>query len=381
MRSLLSASLSALPIFALLATSSAQNVGVALNGLVDGYIEVPYSPQVVPQSGITVEAWITYNDATLGPSWRYPTIIRQGVSVGGSEDYFLRINADNNGARVLRWKVVPVGLTAGISVNWTFAAGQLTTWTHVAATYNGTTAVLYVNGAQVGSVAGNGMPIRDFGNEVLRIGKGSDVATPIEVWNGEIDEVRLWPFARTQAEIQATMNQELNSVPGLVSTWNLSGFLFDTSGGGLHGTSSGQVTFTPNPLALTSPLMAVSSGTSTPGCLGALLLSPTSAAQLGNVGFGVECTRTPAGAIAIWGASSQVLPGSFPLLGVDVWLNPTGLITITELANGLGALRVGVPVPATAPLGFTFALQAFVLDPCGAQLFTASNALTIVVLP
>lgn len=357
----------------------AQNTGVAFDPNVDGYIEVAYTPQVVPQSGITIEAWITYDDTTLPTGWRYPTIVRQGLSVGGSEDYFLRINADNIGARVLKWKVVTQA-GPSIDVNWTFATGQLNTWTHIAATYDGTTSVLYVNGAAVASTAGNGSPIRDVNNEVFRIGKGSDVATPIEVWNGQIDEVRLWPFARSQAEIQATMNQELFSVPGQVSTWNLSGFDIDTSGG-LPTATFGQVTYTANSLALTSPAMPVASGTSTPGCLGDLHVGSTGAARLGNSAFAVVCTRTPPGSLAIWGASTGVLPGSFPLLGVDVWLAPAGLITATALADGLGALRLPVPVPATVSVGFTFGAQAFVLDPCGSQGFTASNALTVTTIP
>jgi hypothetical protein len=362
----------------LLAPGRAQ-LGVAFSATTDGYIEIPYSPQVVPRTGITVEAWITYDDATLPTGWRYPTIIRQGISVGGSEDYFLRVNADNIGARVLRWKVVPVGLTNGISVNWTFGPGQLTAWTHVAATYDGATAALYVNGALVASAVGNGQPIRDVGNEVLRIGKGSDIATPIEVWNGQIDEVRLWPFARTAQEIQATMNQSLIAVPGLVSTWNLDGAFIDTSST-LHATATGQVTWTPNTLLLTVPQPATAVGASTPGCLGALVLTPTSAPNAGNLGFGIVCTSTPAQAIAIWGITLGVLPGPLPLLGVDIWLDPTVLVTATAQANALGALRLGIPVPATVTPGFPLATQAIVLDVCGSQGFTASNALSFVTL-
>ena len=64
----------------LLPLAPAQNQGVALSATVDGYIEIPYSPLVVPRSGITVEAWITYDDATLPTGWRYPTIVRQGLA-------------------------------------------------------------------------------------------------------------------------------------------------------------------------------------------------------------------------------------------------------------------------------------------------------------
>ncbi len=360
-------------------TATAQNVGVAFSNLIDGYIEVPYSPQVVPQSGITVEAWITYDDATLPTGWRYPTVVRQGLSVGGSEDYFLRINADNVGARVLRWKVVTTN-NAAVTVNWTFAAGQLNTWTHVAATYDGAFARLFVNGTQVGQATGNGLPIRDVGNEVLRIGKGSDVATPIEVWNGQIDEVRLWPFARTQAEIQATRFQALYAVPGRVSTWNLDGSTFDTSST-LHATAVGGVTYTPNPLVLNAPLLPSPHGASTPGCLGPLELAPTSAASAGNLAFGVACTRTPANAPALWAASLGTVPTPVLVEGVDVWIDFNGLVVANATTSALGSLRFTLPLPATAPIGFPFAMQAAVVDPCGPFGFTASNALSIVVQP
>jgi len=365
------AALSSLPVLA-------QNTGIALNATVDGYVEVPYSAAVVPQTGITVEAWITYDDATLPTGWRYPTLVRQGISVGGSEDYFLRINADNIGARVLRWKVVTAN-GGSVQVNWTFTAGQLNTWTHVAATYNGATAALYINGQQVGTAVGNGSPIRDLNSEVLRIGKGSDVATPIEVWNGQIDEVRLWPFARTQGEIQQTMNYALNSVPGVVSTWNLDGHLLDTSGG-QHATSSGQVTFTPNTLSLTT-LAAPSgfpSGTSTPGCLGPLAMSFGSLPQAGNLDFAAVCTQAPANAPALFAVAFQTAAVPLPVAGINYYLDPTSSILTFTTANAFGVARLPVGLPAWIGAGFSLAFQVGFIDPCGPQGITASNALAVI---
>lgn len=369
-RTALAATLLTLPTFA-------QNTGIALSALVDGYVEIPYSQRVVPQSGITVEAWITYDDATLPAGWRYPTLVRQGLSVGGSEDYFLRINADNVAARVLRWTVVTA--TNTVNVNWTFTAGQLNAWTHVAATYDGLSSVLYVNGAQVGTAAGNGQPIRDRNNEVLRIGKGSDIATPIEVWNGQIDEVRLWPFARTQAEIQQTMNHALVAVPGLVSTWNLDNHLLDTSGG-LHATSSGTVTFTQNPLALTYlPLQSgFAVGAGTPGCLGPLQMSFGSLPQAGNAAFAPVCTRAPAGAVTFLAMAFQTSVSPLPVAGVNFLLDLGSTQMVLATTNGLGAARHPVALPAWLPPGFAVAFQYGFVDPCGPQGITASNALRAV---
>jgi hypothetical protein len=371
--------LSALALLASLSPTQAQNMGVAFDNSVDGYIEVPYSAQIVPKSGITIEAWITYDDSTLGTGYRYPTIIRQGISVGGSEDFFLRVNADNINSKILRWKVV-TATGSSPTISWTFAAGQLNTWTHVAATYDGATAVLYVNGASVGSATGSGA-IRDSNNEVFRIGKGSDVATPIEVWNGQIDEVRLWPFARTQAEIQATMNEELLAVPGLVSTWNLNGNLLDSSST-MHGTVGGLLTPATTAPVLTTPAFAgLASGVSTPGCLGALSLAPTSTPSALNLAFAAVCTRTPPNALVGWGIAFGVIPASFPLLGVDVFLDTAGMQVTTVTANSLGAARLGMPIGAAFPPGFAWAVQSMVLDPCGPQGYTASNALSLSVLP
>jgi hypothetical protein len=355
--------------------SFAQNVGASFTNTVDGYVEVPYTPQVVPQSGITVEAWITYDDATLPTGWRYPTLVRQGLSVGGSEDYFLRIEAGNSGSRQLRWKVVTTS-GASYTVNWSFAAGQLTTWTHVAATYSGTAAALFVNGQQVGSVAANGSPIRDLNNEVFRIGKGSDVGTPMEVWNGQIDEVRLWPFARTQAEIQQTMNFALHSVPGLVSTWNLDGHTLDTSGN-LHATSSGTVTFTPNTLVLTSLVApsGIATGASTPGCLGPLAATFGSLPQPGNLDFAAVCTRTVANAPTFYAISFATAAVPTTVAGVQFLLDPATTVAGFTTANGLGVARVGVGLPAWVGPGFSLAFQFGFLDACGPQGVTASDAL------
>jgi Concanavalin A-like lectin/glucanases superfamily len=246
----------------------------------------------------------------------------------------------------------------------------------VAATYDGANAVLYVNGLQVGTRAQVGTMIAR--GDTLRIGKGSDIGGPIEVWNGQIDEARLWPFARTQGEIQATMNKMLVGVPGLVSTWNLDGFTIDTSGG-QHATLTGAVTFTPNTLALTVPLAPIGTpvGSSTAGCLGPLHMSAGSVATAGNLAFAPVCTRAPANAIAFLVMSFQSLSNPLPFAGVNVWVDLNGAVAALASVNGLGAARYPLPIPATVTPGFSVALQYGFIDPCGPQGITASNALSV----
>lgn len=353
----------------------AQNTGVTLDPNVDGYIEVPYSNQTIPHSGITVEAWITYDESTLPTGWRYPTIVRQGIGPQG-ENIMLRVDADNGNQRELRWRVATAA--GNLTVNYLFAVGEFVNWTHVAGTYDGTTIALLVNGVQVASAPGNGLPIRDA-IDVLRIGKGSDVATPIEVWNGELDEVRIWPFARSAEDIQKTMNMELTSVPGYVSTYNLNNDFLDSSGAE-HATGSGGVTFTANPLALTQPVLAfgIQQGASTPGCDDDLKLSMSGPSVVSYADYRVVCTRIPPNSLTLWGASGGTLPGPLPVLGVDIWVSPTNLVAVSGMSDALGMADVNLAIPAGIA-GFTFAIQCVAFDPCGPQGFTASDAQIVIV--
>jgi len=76
-------------------------------------------------------------------------------------------------------------------------------WTHLAATYNGATQRLYVNGVQVGSRAQTGT--LNVSANPLRIGGNTVWAN--EYFRGLIDEVRVYNRALSQAEIAAVSNQ------------------------------------------------------------------------------------------------------------------------------------------------------------------------------
>lgn len=328
---------------ALALPTAAQNVGLNLTNGIDAYLDAPYDPSIVPRSGITVEAWITYDDATLGAGYRWPTVVRQNPAAG-SEVYMLRVDAGNVNNRNLKWAV----LTANgrFQIIWPFAPGQFIPWTHLAASYDGAALRLFVNGVEVASTPANGGAIANTGN-ALRIGNGDLSAPGAEEWNGQIDEVRLWPFARTAAEIQSTMNFELALVPGEVSTWNLNGTGIDSS----WNNSAAPVnapTFAQNTLVLTQlgSYGATTFGTATPGCLGTPRMVMGTFGKVGNAAFSLGTIRATATGSGVLWFGTRNLTSPINVLGIDLWLDPGQPNVLVSIPGGpLGYVRVPMPIP------------------------------------
>jgi chitodextrinase len=88
------------------------------------------------------------------------------------------------------------------------AALTVNTWTHLAATYDGTTIRLYVNGTQVASAAQTGAIATS--TNPLQIGGDSLYG---QFFQGTIDEVRIYNVALTAAQIQTDMNAPISATP------------------------------------------------------------------------------------------------------------------------------------------------------------------------
>ena len=360
----------------LAAAATAQNQGLVLtNGSVD-YVDVPTTSTLVPSGGVTVEAWVTYDGSTLGSGWRFPTLLRKDPSPNQAS-YFLRVEAGQTRTNRLLWWVSTA--TGNYSVGWTFAAGALQTWTHVAATYDGAALRLVVNGTQVAQTNGNGA-ILDRGGE-FRIGGGDLTVQGGETWNGEIDEVRVWPFARSPAAIQSTMNLALAGVPGEVSTWNLDGHVLDTSNGN-HGTAVGAPAFANNSLAL-QPLSPGASNFGTgSGCRATGLAAIAAMPQLANAAFGFVGTRAPANQAGLALLSVGRLPAPLPIAGIDVWVDLAFGVTVFLQSSSIGTAEVVFPVPAQGQfLGQAVFGQFAWIDPSCASGVSASNAVAVSILP
>ena len=161
-------------------------------------VTVGHSSPLDLSTGMTLSAWV-FPTAHGNGIWRN-VIIKERA---GGEIYNLYSNVDTNVPTVYAVRSAAPGQP--LDARGT-AALPLNAWTHLAATHDGTTLRLYVNGVQVGSRAVAGALLTSTG--ALRIGGNSIWG---EFFQGRIDEVRIYNRALSAAELQTDMNTPLPS--------------------------------------------------------------------------------------------------------------------------------------------------------------------------
>lgn len=119
----------------------------------------------------------------------------------------------------------------------------LNTWYHIAATYDGSSVKLYVNGCLVADSALSGTLIQN--NLITAIGtQSSNIVS--EQFRGNIDEVRIWNVTRTQAQLLANMNDLPNPTtqPGLLAYYKMNNDYINLQGNAtFNGTAQGTPAF------------------------------------------------------------------------------------------------------------------------------------------
>jgi hypothetical protein len=206
---------------ALAGRAEAQPFGawLTLSGPTSGYVQVPTSADLNPLSAITIEAWVNVTDAT-GTGTGCSSI----VGKNWTQTWWLGICGTQLRSYIRGYD--PAGTAVPIRINRDAGKIPPGQWTHIAVTFDGTTRKHYINGELVGSWAEPG-PLTAT-TDPVRIGSDVNFAhTPA----GAIDEVRLWNYARTEAQLRASISGLTGSTSGLVALWGLNANASDLAGG------------------------------------------------------------------------------------------------------------------------------------------------------
>lgn len=159
-------------------------------------VAVAHNPGLAPAGPFTLACWVR---PTGTPNTQMGLVEKWTGGTSAVNGYLLRLGKVNDPATGHHLKVNVGNGTTQIEVGQYGQALPLNTWTHAAATFNGTTLTLYRNGVSVGTPAGAAVttssdPLhlgQDYGNNRLQ---------------GQIDEVHVFSEALTPAQIGILIN-------------------------------------------------------------------------------------------------------------------------------------------------------------------------------
>ena len=173
----------------------------------------------------TVSAWILLPDVSDGDT--YKRIVDKSDAGSGENGYTMWVHTDGIAEfqinAVAGSKVTsPTAITDGV-------------WTHMAATWDGTTVKLYQNGILVDSATDSAQPPSDTTG--MRIGSWNHAGA--REFQGNIAQVGIWSAALTQEQIQSISQKSYSELStsektNLVSWWGL-----DVNADDEHGSNDG----------------------------------------------------------------------------------------------------------------------------------------------
>jgi hypothetical protein len=173
--------------------------GGALDIAALGWVQVPDSPSIDRITGaVTMTAW-AYLEGAIDANDLYGTLISRQVGTGIDQYYHLSINVDDHPNLFLKTGTGSVIVRPPSATDP--APIPQRTWAHLAGTWDGATARLYLNGVELTRLAmsvGGTLP-KD--TTPLILGGNGNNASVTELFPGRIDDIMLYSRALTATEI------------------------------------------------------------------------------------------------------------------------------------------------------------------------------------
>ena len=207
------------------------NTAIQLGGT-NAYVTFGQAPQL-GASTFTLEAWVRRDGAGVatfsgtGGITAVP-IVTKGMAEaeGGTVDmnYFLGITP-GTGKLAADFEDTATGGNHPVNGNAVIAADG--SWHHVAATYDGTTWQLYVDGNLDATLSVGAFTPRFDSIQHAAIGTALNSTGAVTTgqtagrFHGAIDEVRIWSYARSQAQILSGRSREIPAASGLLGRFGL----------------------------------------------------------------------------------------------------------------------------------------------------------------
>jgi photosystem II stability/assembly factor-like uncharacterized protein len=170
-----------------------------------------------PQNMLTLECWVKPSQI---PNSSYSTMVTL-ASYEGNEDYGLYFSNSGN--------EIQFYLNGVDYVNYTSKFSEFNKWTHFAGTYDGNKIRLYIDGILVSEKQVGKKLIKRNARTNIMIGYDSSYGVRYKFY-GEIDEVRIWNYARSQYEINACMNTTIEKENlGLLGYWRFDKYQYNNA--------------------------------------------------------------------------------------------------------------------------------------------------------
>jgi len=200
-------------------------------------VVVVNNPELNDLSSLAISVWI--KPLSLPGVWAgIASNFRNNTDVGIG--YHVSLNSNNE----IAYQINTTGVSSKLS-NVTLPPAQLDKYTHIVLNWDGSTAVLYIDGVKLVGSADSCTGVTAVNARGLRIGSSNNV-TANEFFHGDIDQLRIFNRALTADEIATLYAEPITSPthPNLVAMYtmdNISGSVLTDETGNHNGTITGAV--------------------------------------------------------------------------------------------------------------------------------------------